>query len=454
MYFKLFEYLRAMPIYDPQAEKEAFANVNLGAMRSSAKKWLLSTAIKLRLYLGQIEDDILGLDVFIQWECFDDALDLIDNAKVIATAQGDHVRLTRLYEQEIAIARNLYVGEERIAEMTRLTLLAIESAKKHSIAAEVRNRAVFYIEINKYRFNLTGEFDLQTAADYFQSAFFKQDIEEWPTTLQIDKLHIDEWNYYIQAKLASSIAVSNKILELYNAHPSTRLNRKADHARILFRLSANNSEVGNGNKGKLVLDAFRSVTPASVENRDNYLAFFIHSLFHVGYNLGDFAIANEGATVWEEQKAYILSRPLDSTAIISMLFVCSYHLTIGDISKARLVLNLLLKVEDGIQPGWAQEVFMLLHILLLIEESDEIGLVASARRYKRKLKQLDSTSLGFKLIGLLSKPKYIFKPKSILTFLPPALELLERHQLSEETTFRPFLFPLIQWIRRKQATLK
>ncbi|MEY3443933.1 MAG: hypothetical protein RLZZ519_2214, partial [Bacteroidota bacterium] len=141
MYFRLFEFLREMPVYDPDAEKEAFSNVNLGAMRSVAKKWLLATAIKLRLYLGQVEGDILGLDVFIQWECFEDAFDLIENARVLAMEQGDHARLTRLYEQEIAIARTLYVGEERIAEMTRLALLAIESTKKHSVAAEVRNRA-------------------------------------------------------------------------------------------------------------------------------------------------------------------------------------------------------------------------------------------------------------------------------------------------------------------------
>jgi hypothetical protein len=443
-----------MEVYDPEAEKEAFANVNLGAMRSAAKKWLLSTALKLGLYLGQVEGDVLGVDVFIQWECFDDALDLIENARMLATGQGDHARLTRLYEQEIEIARRLYIGDERIEEMTRLVLMAIESSKKHSIAAEVRNLTTFHIEINKYRFNSTGTFDLKSATSYFKSAFFKQRIDEWPITVQIDKLHLDEWNFYIQGKLKESVAVSIKILELYNANPSIRLTRKEDHAKILFRMSGNNAEIGNRRQGMIVLTAFRAVDPMSLENRDCYLAFFLQALFWMGYTIGEMSLAQESATIWEEQKEYILSQPIDSTAINSMLCVCSYRLAVGDIANARMVLNLLLKVEDHIQPVWAQEIFKLFHIITLIEEGDDVGLISFARRYKRQLKRLDKTSLGLKLLCLLQKPKHIHKPKSLLRLLPQVQILLEMHQISDDTTYRPFLYPLIQWSVRKQDTLK
>jgi hypothetical protein len=454
MYFQLLEALRSMPEYNPEAEKKDFGKSSLHTMRNQARKWLLRTAIKLGLYLGQAEGDVVGVDILIQWECFDDALDLIENARVLATAQGDHARLTRLYEQEIAIARTVYEGEERIEEMSRLALLAIESARQCSIAAEVRNSAIYYIEINKARFNLTGDFDLKVAQSYFKSAFYKQNIDSWPITIQIDKLHIDEWNHYIQAKLKESIAVSNKILALYNAHPEIRSIRKGDHARILFRLSGNNSEIGNGQQGKVVLDSFRLVDPLSEENRPYYLTFFIQALFHVGYNLGDYSLAKEGATTWMSHKEFLLSVPIESASITSMLYVCSYHLAVGNVQTARMILNLLEKVEDAIQPLWARELYRLFHIIILIEEGDDIGLVSYARKYQRKYKQDDAPTLGLMMLRLLRKPKHIYEPKSLLKSLPRLLEMLEIHHKANETAYLPFTFPIVHWAKVKLSRLK
>ncbi|MEY3445095.1 MAG: hypothetical protein RLZZ519_3376 [Bacteroidota bacterium] len=445
MYFRLLEFLRAMPVYDPEAEKKEFGNSSLHTMRGQAKKWLLRTAMKLGLYLGQAEGDVVGVDVFIQWECFDDALDLIENARIIATEQGDHAKLTRLYEQEIEIARQLYIGEERIEEMSRLVLLAIENAKKHSIEAEIRNLTTYHIEINKYRFNLKGEFDLKAASSYFKSEFSKNDISNWPILLQIGKLHLDEWNYYIQLQQKKSVEVAIQILDLYDHNPEIRSAYSADHAKVLFRVCGSSADLGNVQNSEKVLRAFRDIEPLSLKNQGSYLTFFIQTLFHFGYVSHNMKVAQEGAEIWESHKAHLLSLPMDSTAITSILYVCSFYLAIADFERARVLLNILLKFEDAIQPAWAKEIFRLFHIIILIEERDEMGLGSFARRYQRELERLDANSLGLKMLKLLRRPLHIHRPKILANSLPKLIELVERHDNSNETAYKPFTFPIIRW---------
>ncbi len=446
MYFRLLEFLRAMPAYDPEAEKKEFGNSSLHTMRGQAKKWLLRTSIKLGLYLGQAEGDVVGVDVFIQWECFDDARDLIENARTIATERGDHAMLTRLYEQEIEIARRLYNGDERIEEMTRLVLLAIEHAQKHSIEAEIRNMTTYHIEINKYRFSLTGEFNLQAASSYFQSEFSKKEISNWPIPLQIGKLHLDEWNYYIQMQQKESVEVAIQILDLYHQNPDIRSAHCADHAKVLLRICGNSTDLSNTQHREKVLREFRELDPLLPENKAAYLTFFIHALFHVGYNLGDLDLAQEGSAIWEAQKEYLLSLPRDSTSITSMLFVCSYYVAIADFHRARIILNLILRVEDSIQPTWAKEIFRLFHIIILIEERDDVGLVSFARRYQRELERLDAESLGLKMLKLLRRPLHIHRPKILANnTLPKLIEMLAIHDKSNETAYKPFTDPIMKW---------
>jgi hypothetical protein len=445
MYFRLLEFLRAMPFYDPEAEKREFGKNSLHTMRGQAKKWLLRTAMKLGLYLGQAEGDVVGVDVFIQWECFDDALDLIENARIIATAQGDHAKLTRLYEQEIEIARRLYVGDERIEEMSRLVLLAIENAKKHSIEAEIRNLTTYHIEINKYRFNLKGEFDLQAAKSYFKSAFCKCDISNWPITLQIRKLHIDEWNYYIQMQQKKSVEVAIHILDLYHQNPDIRAAQRADHAKVLFRVCGSSADLGNVQNSEKVLRAFRDVEPLSLENKASYLTFYLQTLFHFGYVTHNINVAQEGAEIWESHKEHLLSLPLDSTSITSMLYVCSFYLAIADFRRARVLLNLLLKVEDAIQPSWAKEILRLFHIIVLIEERDDVGLLSFARRYQRELDRLGANSLGLKMLKLLRRPLHVHRPKILANSLPKLIEMVAIHDNSNETAYKPFTFPIMKW---------
>jgi tetratricopeptide (TPR) repeat protein len=454
MQFRLMDFLREMPFYDPQSEKREFADCNLASMRHAAKRWLFRSAIKLGLYLGELQADVLGVDVYIQWECFDDAMDLIERAKALAVEQKDYARLTRLYQQELEIARKLYAGDDLIEEMERIGPLVIESAKLQSLGEELHNNAILFVEINKLRFNLTGIFDFQSAENYLRSEFHQQNIDDWPTNFQLQKLHIDESNHIFLDQFPKAIEVASRILEIYNTHDDIRAERKKDHAKILFRLSGINSKIGNLEQGLKVLEAFRAVDPVAEENREFYLIYFLHTLFKVGFDTGNMALAAEGATIWEDQKDFFVSMALDNTCIGTMLCVCSFHVANGDIQKARSVFSLLFKVEDMIQPIWAQAIYKLLHIIILLGEDDDIGLQSHGKNYKRQLRRHPSAALGLTILKRLCKPKHIYKPKSLLNVLPKVLEILILHQESDETSYKPFLAPLIHWGQSTLAKLE
>ncbi len=129
-----------------------------------------------------------------------------------------------------------------------------------------------------------------------------------------------------------------------------------------------------------------------------------------------------------------------------MLFVCSYYVAIADFHRARIILNLILRVEDSIQPTWAKEIFRLFHIIILIEERDDVGLVSFARRYQRELERLDAESLGLKMLKLLRRPLHIHRPKILANnTLPKLIEMLAIHDKSNETAYKPFTDPIMKW---------
>lgn len=455
MQFKLLNFLREMAVYDPKAEKVKFSNCNLGSMRSTAKKWLLKSAIKLGLYLGEIEGDVGEIDVLTRWGCYEEALALIDETKATALEQCEFGWLARLYEQEIAVVRAYYEGEERIVEMSYLAGMVIECNKMQSIAIDIRYNSVLYIETNKYQFALKGEFDLLSAHTYFSSAFHNQKIERWPIPFQIDKLHLDEANYIFLDRYEDAVAVASQILELYNGNPDLRATRKKEHAKILFRMSANKTKLGSIEQGKKVLEEFRKVDPLAAENREFYLVFFLHTLFEVGYDNRDLSFAAEGATIWDDHKDYLLSLPSDSSSIITMLFVCSYHVAIGDMLEARGVINALYSVSDTIKGVWAMAIYRILHIIILLEEGDDTGLESYGKSYKRHLKaHIPAAEFGIAVLGTLCKTKHLEDENSLPSTLPILLELLQQEQGREQTTYKPFIYPLIEWVNRRIRLLQ
>ncbi len=205
------------------------------------------------------------------------------------------------------------------------------------------------------------------------------------------------------------------------------------------------------------LEAYRAVHPLHDENREAYLGFFLYALFKVGYDSCDMDLASEGARIWEAQRDYLLSIQVDSVSINSMLCVCAYYIAVGQISNARAIFNLLFKIHEAIQPVWAQAVYRVLHIIILLEEDDDIelkGLQSYSKRYKRDLKDLPAASLGLAILKCLCKPKHNFKPKSLLKTLPKVLEILMQHQNSAEVSYKPYLYPIIHWAKRRMGSLK
>ncbi len=190
--------------------------------RSSKRKWLLPQCVDKIGPRAKAEGDVVGVDVLIlEWGCFDDALRLVQEERVIASKQGDHVRLTELFEQEIAIVRTVFNGAERIERMSLLAASASKSSELHSIEAEIRIQKILHIEIQKLRFELTGSFDLKATGQYFKSEFYKRKIAGWPIACQVEKLHIDEANHIYRLDVEKAIEVASKLSVIYDAQPPT-----------------------------------------------------------------------------------------------------------------------------------------------------------------------------------------------------------------------------------------
>jgi hypothetical protein len=361
--FNLLEFLRALPGYDADIEKEEFgAKSDLVSLRKAAKRWLITAARKLGLYANDLENFYLDIAVLIRWEAYDFALEYLHDAKQLATAH---------------------------------------------------------------------------------EAF------DWLT-----KLHVDEWNYFILDRYHESIAVASQILAHYNIHPSICAIQQKDHAKILFRLINNFGVVGDLTQRSAFLHTFKSLDPMASANRDAYLSFYIHSLFQIGFDSEDMSLADEGALIWEANRDYLLQQPAESASIISMLFVCSYWIAKGEVSKGSSVFNLLYRQADAIKNVWAQAIYRILHIIILLEEQDERGLESYGINYKRHLKRMQGAELGLAIVSILSRSRLLEGATQLKLVLQEVLDLLQRHQASSETSYKPFLFPLILWAKRKEAGLK
>ena len=100
-------------------------------------------------------------------------------------------------------------------------------------------------------------------------------------------------------------------------------------------------------------------------------------------------------------------------------------------------------------------IYRILHVIILLEEGDDTGLESYGKSYKRHLKpHMPAAALGLSVLGCLCKAKHLEDEKSLPFTLPILLEMLEREQNTEQTPYKPFIYPLIEWASRKLKVLQ
>jgi hypothetical protein len=456
MQFKLLEFLRAMPTYDPEAEKRQFSNCNLISMRSVAKNWLIRTARTLGFYTHEVEQHCLDVGVLIQWKMYDVALEFIEEAKQKAIDQEEFGWLGKIYEQEMAVVRAHYQGDFQTAELLRLNGLAVDNLKWQMLGMEVEEFGIRSRETNKNMFISTGMFDERIARNYFDSEFFHRPIDSWPITIQIQKLRIDEANYYFLGDRTGASASAEKILALLNGYSSIRSKLVLEHLSLLFRISAYYFDLRNKKGVEKVITAFKQLAPSTAACKEAYWGFYLHTLCRYGFESENLSIALEGVTVWDQHRDLLMSSPINMTTLTSLLYVCSYHVAVRNIALARDTFNTLYEFSSSIRGLSVEGVYKILHLVILLEEDDDRGLESYGASYKRHLKpsmNSDSTNPFYTIVTGLSKRTNLSKAFSLGMELKSLKQQLIHYHQSTATTFKPFTFAFIQWVEGKLKAL-
>lgn len=448
--FQLLEYLREQEQYDYLKEKEEFPDVSLGSMRNTARKWLIRTARRLAFYQSEVAEETLDIEVILQWGFPEAALEQIGYAKELAVKREEFVWLSILYKHETALVKKLYNGEKRKQLLNQIVADSIKNAKLMLLETEVAANTMRYVENQKLNIIESGRLKKSEDESYFESDFFKSKIDAWPIKLQLEKLRIDEFNFYVSQRIFEAANTAEQALKLFKNHTNVHENLPFEEAKCLFRLSTYYSNLGDYSGVEKIIDQIRARNPNSPQNKDYYLRRYLYMLFHLSFDCGRKDLAEEGVGLWEANFDYFEAQRKDDLLIIIMLLLTAYYLSISKIKKAK---ELWYEIERNysLVPDLAfQSVFRILHLIILLDDNDIRGLASYGKNYKRYLKQkLPNTEPAIAIIELLCKQSNLEKPSMMQLRLKKVLIILEGLKSSKKMTFEPFIAPIIEWTSNK-----
>ncbi len=450
--FKLLTLLRSMDVYDPAAEKAAFADNNLGSMRRTARKWLIRTASKMAFYQSEVALQVMDVDVLLGWGIHDETMEFIAEAKQFAKEQEEFGWLGILYKKELKAAAIIFKGDERISKVEEIAREAMENGKLVALDAEIDLHTAQYLEKARHQLLTTGKFDETYTESYFQSKFFRQNIDAWPISYQIQKLRLDEGLHYFLGRTAEAAKAAEKLRNLIKQLEKIRKSESEDHARCLFRLSAYYTALDRRQKVIGILEEIRTRAMSESPIRFTYLRRLPYSLFHASFQFGIPSFGEMGLEAWNENKTILNSLQKDVVLFQTHIFVSFYHLSTGNTKAAREVFGQAYEHSDSFPFVALQAVFQILHLMLLIDEDDERGLKSYGKRYKRYLTiylKDEVHSLiaiaALEFVMLLAKESNLEGKSKLRKSLGKLLERLRSYQHSVDTTFNPHLHPMIGW---------
>ena len=451
MQFKLMALLRTMKEYDPQAEKLAFADADLYSLRRKARRWIIRTGRRLAFAAKEVEEQLGDVQMLMAWGHYVDAWEFAAEAKELASAQEEFVVMAGLLQQEKLIARELFEGEELTLELQRI--VSEEKANNHfqQLTNAMAESTAHYLEPVKNKLAATGVLDHEAVAAYFDSAVFKSDMHAMPISIQIEKLTLDEFFYNMTGRFDLAASIACQSVALLKQHPAIQ-DRSPDTLPKLFRkLSTFYAELKDIEKLRDVISQFEAESPTSETRRKHYLPRYIFALFQasIDCDLPDFAV--KGMEVWEQESNYLLSLKVDSTQLITLLCVSWYHVGQGDFDRAKSFFQMIKRPPMEMPRLLYQSMMVLLHLVLLFEDGDEVGLASIGLQYRRKLKKkgIVANAMTMKTIASLRNPENLYNAETRKKALTRLADDLRRCQ-SRPDEERFFWFdPLLKWIERK-----
>jgi hypothetical protein len=135
-----------------------------------------------------------------------------------------------------------------------------------------------------------------------------------------------------------------------------------------------------------------------------------------------------------------------------MIYICAHLLSIGDVTGARGVLNQALTIADLFPYLTWQVVLKILHLMVLLDENDERGLLSFGKNYKRHLQEAlkregDSTVAlaGLQVVMLLAKESNLEGREKLQRSSKKLLERLSAFEVSTEITLKPWIYAMKKW---------
>jgi hypothetical protein len=450
---KLLALLRSMEVYDPVAEKAAFEGNDLKSMRKTAKRWLIRTATKLAFYQTEVSEQVMDVETLLRWGIHDDTMEFIAETKQLAREREEFGWLSILYRQEIKAVMIIYQGAERVAKVAKVAEEAMENGKLVALEAEITFQGAKFLEKGRNELLTTGKLDETYTESYFRSKFFRQNIEDWPISFQIQKLRLDEGLHYFLGRTAGAAKAAEKLLDLSDRLDNIRQRQSDDHARCLFRLSAYYSALGNKQKVVAIIDIIKKRALLDSPMRILYLRRVVNSLLHAALEFSISAMVDEGLGSWMENKAILISLPKDLVQFETYLLVSFQYLSNGYVKEAREVFALASQISDSYPYPSHEAVFRILHLMLLLDEDDERGLQSYGKRYKRHLvaylkaeaySEIATAALAFVMI--LAKASNIEGKDKLEKSLRQLLLKLHDYRQSGDASFRPYIHAMIKWV--------
>jgi hypothetical protein len=455
--FKLLELLRGMKLHDPAREKEVFSDSSLGAMRHAAKHWLVRTVSRLGFYANELEEQCLDIEVLIQWGMHKLALEHLQKAKEMAREQEDFGWMDRLLKQEVIVARAMFKkGETKRLDLESIANEMANNTQYIKLETDILFHTVKYVDPLRNRFHGIGSEGFSDAIDraYLETAFFRATIDEWPSSLQIQKLWIDHYFYFLIRQMNSAIGSAEMSLRIFLQNAPIRKFRKDEFAWCLLNLSGYYSMINDKNGVRKILGIFRSFTTEAANKQDIYLLEYFFALVVNGYLMQDLELIGEGAQVWKIYRDLFLSLPSNPRSIVCRIHIAGYYFAKLEIENAKGMINDLHETLLTNPSFGHQALYRFLHLILLIEKRDQSGLESFGINYKRFLKKYFPNSIfAHKVFAALSKSSMLISEDNLREGLSVLLQVLHKCFKSEDDTLNPLTYTAILWTEARLRQL-
>lgn len=449
--FRLMELLRTMKVYDPQAEKEAFAENDLYSLRRSARKWLIRTGRRLAFAVKEVEEQFGDVEMLISWGHMEDAWDFVTEAKELATNQEEFIVLAGLLDQERFIAAQLFEGDGLTHELQRINQEAQNNLHNQSLVLAMSQHYTNHLEAVKNKLHAEGILDHKAIAAYFASDVHKSTVDQMPISVQIKKLSMDEFFYNITGQYEAAIAKANATVRLLKAYLHILEKEPDKLSKVLFNLVAFHLELNQLEESMHVIAQFEEESPTSERNRSTFLLRYLYVLFGVAMDFSIPEMAQKALAIWSEQSPYIYSLPHNRLRSETMLYASWYYLAQGDIDHARS-LHAMINIAPMEMPRLLYRSMMaLLHLILLFEDKDEIGLESIGRQYRRKLRaqQVAVDSPTMAVIAFLRNKTNLEDQAARQKALKRLADELSRCQSHPDSQRSLWYNPMLAWINHQ-----